>query len=319
MTVFNNRNGYVVKSGDNEFAMNFVPFDEETEYVADFIFQDGDNVKDINDVRCGAPVTFEDILYYFKRQYSISMRNTLPAFESYIAGKLLHIKFESKADISITVPEDSHYTYFPGTNSCYIFKDEDIPDNMKDTKIGDMVNSIYSSKSGRYKLMVDYTCNECFVLDRMDNVISNTEFNRNIYDIKSALYKDYGKVNYIYDDTEQAILNDIKKDYEDSDLFCIRVDLVNDDDVVDKAIVVYPVPYLVTLDDLYVFIDETKIYCSLEYNANEDGDLELTASTYCILDPEGEKALYTEWIELLEKLSEESENSDIIQNFEDIL
>ena len=96
-------------------------------------------------------------------------------------------------------------------------------------------------------------------------------------------------------------MEDIKKDYEDSDLFCIRVDLVNDDDTIDKAIVVYPVPYLVTLDDLYVFIDETKIYCSLEYNANEDGDLELTASTYCILDPEGEKALYTEWIELLDK------------------
>jgi hypothetical protein len=65
MTVFNNHNGYVVKCGDNEFAMTFVPYNEETEYVADFIFQDGEDIKDINDVRCGAPITFEDILYYF--------------------------------------------------------------------------------------------------------------------------------------------------------------------------------------------------------------------------------------------------------------
>lgn len=317
MNIYNNNDGFTITNNGNEYSMTFVPSPEDktqVECVGDFIFKNGDEEdKVINNALCGAPVTFLDPLFYFKRQFSISMRNTLPAFESYIAGDILNIKFESKADISITVPEDSHYTYFPGTNSCYIFKDVDLPDNMKDTGIGDLVNSIYSSKSGRYKLMVDYTCGECFLLDRMDNVISNTKFGKNIYDINEAIYKDYGKVNYLHDESDFKIISDIKKDYENSDLFCIRVDMLDDNDEVDKVIVLYPVPYLVTLDELYVFDEETKLYCSLEYNKNEtpwgEEELQLTAESYCVLDSEGEKNLYIEWMEMLEKLSsEEGEN-----------
>lgn len=304
MTIYNNHDGFNIITNGNEYGMVFVPFEDHMEYVGDFIFAGKEEDTIVNNVRCGAPVTFEDRLFYFKRQYCITKENTLPAFESHPAGKILDIKFESGADISVTLPEDSHYTYFNGTNSCYIFKDEDIPDNMKDTKIGDLANAIYSSKSGRYKLLVDYTSNEAFVLDRMDNVISNSSFNRNIYDIVSAMYKDYGKINYIYDDTEKKILFDIKKDYEDSDLFCIRVDMEDDNDITDKIIALYPISYLVTLDDLYVFTEDTKIYCSLEYNLNDKGNLELSSESYCVLDSEGERNLYVEWMNMLEKLSE---------------
>lgn len=315
LNIYNNNDGFTITSNGNEYSMTFVPSPEDKsqiECVGDFIFKNG-NEEDtiISNALCGAPVTFSDPLFYFKRQFSISMKNTLPAFESYTAGDILNIKFESKADISITVPEDSHYTYFPGTNSCYIFKDEDIEGNMEDTGIGDMVNAIYSSKSGRYKLMVDYTCNETFLLDRMDNVISSTKFGNGIYDINVATYKDYGKINYIH--TGKDIICDIKKDYENSDLFCIRVDMLNEDDEVDKIIVIYPIPYLVTLDDLHVFDEETKLYCSLEYNKTEtpwgEEELQLTVQSYCILDAEGEKNLYREWMEVLEKLSaEDSDN-----------
>jgi hypothetical protein len=139
----------------------------------------------------------------------------------------------------------------------------------------------------------------------MDNVIGSSTFGRGIYDLSDVMYKDYGKVNYIYDESETDILMDIKKDYEDSDLFCIRVDMLNEEDEVDKIIVVYPTPYIVTLDELYIFTEDTKLYISLEYNTDENGNLVLSAQNFCVLDSEGEKELYTQWTTILTQLSEE--------------
>lgn len=240
-------------------------------------------------------LSYMSLLKQYKLHKMYNINHQIPNIINKKNGQILSIQLgETKIelaipyDIQVICVDNSAYVYTSSTGS-----------EEKDK----LYLEIHGSKLDDIGIVIDYSSNTSYVM-KGDNIIIDAEFYKSPDIISRFSSQIFDVKNNIID----GIISDTSASSENNKInfFGYRIDIVDENEKVEKIIGISPIPFIIGLDDISYFTEENNLYKIFIIEKDDKENDEVCYNYYISLKPEDVEYVDNFWKDLLK-------NSELVE------
>ena len=232
-------------------------------------------------------ISYLSLLKQYKIHKAYKIDHQIPNIINKKNGQILSLQL-GEAKIELAIPYDIQVLCVDNSAYVYISSEDEEKDRLYLEIHGSVMDDICA--------VIDYDTNTGYVM-RNNNIIIDMEY----YKSPELITRFSSEFFDVKNQIEDEIVSDTCASSENNKInfFGYRIDILNDNQKVEKIIGITPIPFIIGLDNILYFTEDHNLYRMFIIEKDDNEKDELVYNYYTSLTPEDAKYVDNFWKDLL--------------------